>query len=345
MLSAQVEHALGVSLANLGIAQQLVAEVNKFNIGNIYFCDPAQGSDTYDGFTRATAKQTLAAALALTTANQNDIVYLVGTTNAATPTTARVATGGLAWNKDNVHLIGICSGNHCQQRARISTTNTDLTTETVLAVSAHNCLIANLSVFHGIDGWTGVSSTPQAVKVTGQRNAFKNCSISGLGDSTGTNDMDVSNGSSLWLTSSENLFEDCYIGLETVPLGNNGATVLRISSAVSRNLFRGCIIAARGTHANFRPITVAANGLQDMGAYFDRCLFTNSGIFVSPGAAADGVFTINATQNGGIIVNGGTCGAIGYAFWEKATVSGKLYVANPGVGAGKAGLGTVAVGS
>jgi hypothetical protein len=81
-----------------------------------------------------------------------------------------------------------------------------------------------------------------------------------------------------------------------------------------------------------------------MGVYFDGVLFTNSGIFTG-GAASTGVFEINATQNGGIIVNGATCGAIGFTFWEEAAVSGKLYISNPAVGAGKAGLGTVAVGS
>jgi hypothetical protein len=91
-------------------------------------------------------------------------------------------------------------------------------------------------------------------------------------------------------------------------------------------------------------IELAASAVQDMGAYFDRVGFTNSGIFTG-GASSSGVFEINATQNGGVLVNGSTCYAIGFDFWEEAAVSGKLYVSNPAVGAGKAGLGTVAVGS
>ena len=313
-----------------------------------FFVDPANGSDGNAGTDLRRPLASLYKAHSLCVADRNDVVFLISSTNAATPGTNRVATGGLVWSKDSTHLIGIASGNHCQQRARISPATTDVTTEIPLLISANNCKFANFSVFHGVNGWTGGTGegggVPFAVKVTGQRNSFENVTMSGLGDATGANSMDVDGAASLWLANSENLFERCYIGLETVGLANAGATVMQISGAVSRNLFDGCIFSCRATHADFRMIEVQASGLQDMGGYFRNCAFTNSGIFTG-GAASDGVFTINSTQNGGLHVNGSTCGAIGFAFWEKATVSGKLYVSNPAVGAGKAGLGTVAVGS
>jgi hypothetical protein len=304
----------------------------------------ANGDDGKAGFTPDSAVQDIHLAHDMATANQNDTIVLIGTTNAATPTTARVESGGLPWNKDNVHLLGVCSGNHAQQRARISPATTDTATVTPFDITADNCRFENFSVFHGVDGYVGGSVAAKAVRVRGQRNAFKNVTMSGLGDSTGANSMDEDGACSLSLEESENLFENCYIGLETVGLGANGATAIQISGAVSRNLFRGGIIAARATSTEFRLIEAAASALQDMGAYFDGVLFTNSGIFVG-GASAEGVFEINATQNGGILLNGGTCGAIGFDFWEEDVVSGKLYIANPAVGAGLAGLGTVAVGA
>jgi hypothetical protein len=313
----------------------------------VFVVNPAVGSDSNPG-TKNRPLASLLQAHTLCEAGRNDVVLLESYTNSATPGTNRVATGGLAWSKDSTHLIGISSGNHCQQRSRISPATTDVTTEIPLLISANNCLFSNFSVFHGVDGWTGGTGegggVPAAVKVTGQRNAFKNVSISGLGDSTGANSMDVDGGSSLWLAGSENLFDNCYIGLETVGLADTVATAIQISGAVSRNLFRGGQISMRATAAGARLIELAASAVQDMGAYFDGVLFTNSGIFTG-GAASTGVFEINATQNGGIIVNGATCGAIGFTFWEEAAVSGKLYISNPAVGAGKAGLGTVAVGS
>lgn len=316
--------------------------------GDTYYCDPENGDDAQTGLTPTSAVQTIAALHDLMTAEQNDLGILLSSSNAATPTTARVATGGTVWSKDSCHLIGVCSGNHTQQRARISTATTDVTTEIPLIVSADNCFFHNFSVFHGVNGWTGGTGegggVPAAVKVTGQRNHFNNVSISGLGDSTGANSMDVDGGSSLWLAESENLFEHCYIGLDTVGLGATVATAIQMSGAQSRNLFDGCKIVMRATAAGARLIELAASAVQDIGAYFDNCMFTNSGIFTG-GAASTGVFEINATQNGGILVNGSTCAAIGFTFWEEATVSGKLYISNPAVGAGKAGLSTVAVGS
>ncbi|MGZ8529010.1 MAG: hypothetical protein ACXWYM_00335 [Candidatus Binatia bacterium] len=305
-----------------------------------FFVDPANGADGNKGTDISKPLATLEKALELATANSNDVVVLIGTTNAATPTTYRVPAGGLDWNKDAVHLIGICSGNHTQQRARISTATTDVTTEIPLTISADNCMFANFSVFHGVDGTT--LTNPSAVKVTGQRNAFNNVTMSGLGDATSTNTMDVNDGASLWLASSENTFRNCYLGLETVYLGNTTAAAIRITGATSRNLFEDCIISTRASHVGHASIVVGASGLQDMGAYFRRCTFTNSGIFAG-GTASDEVFDVHATQNGGIVVD--QCGAVGFSFWEKATVSDKVYVVNPAVGAGKAGLATVAVGS
>jgi hypothetical protein len=312
--------------------------------GRLIYVNPNTGDDSNDGLSAAKAIKTLVQAQVLATANQNDIVVLLATTDAATPGTYRVPAGGLNWAKDGVHLIGQ-SGGGTQQRARISNATTDVATNTVFNNTGKNCLFANFSVFHGVASWTGTGGgVPTAFKHAGQHCSFKGVTISGMGDGSASNSMDQNLGSSLWLAGSENKFEDCYIGLDTVYLGNKTSSCMTMSGAVSRNRFNNCKFASRGNHANHAAIQVQTSGMQDMAAEFDKCLFTNSGIFAG-GLAGDGVFKVAATQNGGILVNGSSCGAVGYSFWEKATVSGYVYVSNPAVGAGKAGLGTVAVGS
>ena len=313
--------------------------------GNIFFVCPGTGNDGNSGTDIKRPFATLDRALQFVTANQNDIVYLLSTTDAATPGTYRVpAGGGLNWNVDGVSLIGICAGQGVSNRARISNLSTDVTTNTLFTLSAKNCTIANLGLFHGVASWTGAASgVPMAMQVSGQHNHIVNCAIQGLGDSAATNSMDVSLGGSLGISGSENLFEDCYVGLNTVPLGNTTASEIQLNGAlVSRNKFLRGEVTGRATSVNHRQVRAAAASFQDIGMIFDKTNFTNSGTFQG-GATNDAVFTIGASQQGVILLK--DCGAVGSGLWEKATVSGNLYITNPSVAAGKEGIATVAVGS
>lgn len=313
--------------------------------GNVWWVNPSKGSDSFDGTTPATAFATLVAALAVCNANQNDVVFLLGTTDAATPTTYRVpAGGGLNWNKDGVSLIGICAGQGVSNRARIANLSTDVTTNTLFTLSANNCRIHNVGFFHGVAGWTGASGgVPMAVQVSGQHNHITNCAIQGLGDGTALNSMDVALGGSLGISGSENLFEDCYVGLNTVSLGNTTASEIQLNGAlVSRNKFLRGEVTGRSGSVNHRMVRAAAASFQDIGLVFDSTLFTNSGQFQG-GQINDACFTIGASQQGVILLK--DCGSIGNGLWEKTSVSGNLYITNPSVAAGKEGIATVAVGT
>jgi hypothetical protein len=117
--------------------------------GKAFFVKPSTGSDSNSGKTPARAFKTLARALQYCTANKNDVVYFISEGNASADCTDYQSTA-LDWNKDGVHLIGINSGNGIQNRSRIAQLSTATNVDDLFTVSADNCYIANISVYHGV---------------------------------------------------------------------------------------------------------------------------------------------------------------------------------------------------
>jgi len=264
-----------------------------FATGNVYFVKPYSGSDYNSGKSPHRALKTLSAALDKATADNGDVVYLIAESNTAANTTD-YQTEALDWNKDGVHLVGVNSNSFLGQRSRIATESATLDIEDLFTVSADNCYIANIEVYHGVNGST--ATVPRAVVVSGQRNHIINCQFSGIGDGTGANSMDVAGARSLAVTGSENLFENCYIGLDTL-IRTTATTEVEIVSG-ARNIFRKCMFATYTSTTAFVPVTVDA--ACDRFVMFDECSFYASANITSAAAPA-GVFNA-LTMNGTVIL-------------------------------------------
>jgi len=217
--------------------------------GRIIFCRPGTGSDGRDGSTPQKAVKTLVEALSLATANQNDIVALMAESNTAGSTTDYQSTQ-LDWNKDGVHLIGINCGPMIGQRSRISNLSTAAALAPLFTLSANNCLIANIEFFQGTPA---SGTTSRCMDVTGQRNVIRNCQISGMGDLTAV--ADVAGSRSLKLSGSENLFDHCFIGLDTAIRATMTAEVE--INAGARNIFERCHFETYTSLSTFKMITIA----------------------------------------------------------------------------------------
>lgn len=267
--------------------------------GNSFFVKPYSGSNSNDGQTPDTAVKTLAYALSLCTANQNDTVYMFAESNTGA-STFEYLSSALTWNKDGVHLIGVNANPLVGIRSGIRNSLTATTIEDLFTVSAHNCLIANISVFQG--DVTSTASAPRAMVVSGMRNRFFNCQISGNGDTGGS--MDVAGARSLAVTGAENIFQHCYIGLNTVIRGTQTTEVYVTTGA--RNIFEDCVIDSYTSLSTFKAFTA---GAPDRFVMFKNCVFNavqNITSAVAPtGAIASG------SVNGSILVMGG--GVFGYA--------------------------------
>lgn len=316
-LTQAVLNQINLALSNAGILTQ----------GNIYWVRPRTGSDASDGLGSTTAFQTIQRGFAACVANQNDVVVLCAEGNNASDTTARVSVT-LDWNKGAVHLIGINSGTMVGQRSRIAFLSTYDTASNLLTVSANGCLFQNLELFAGVAG----TNPTGCLKVSGQRNHFVNCQISGMGNSAN----DIAGAYSLSLPSgAENTFDGCYIGLDTVTLGAAANSQIVCSAAATRNVFRNCVIPTYTNHATNNNFLRAPTGSLDRWILFQDCLFINP---VDASSTALTQAFIVASDAGGSVLLHGKTGVIGATDWN-STDSGNVRGILGTVTAGTFGLG------
>lgn len=231
--------------------------------GNVYFVKPSSGNDANSGTSPNAAFKTLAKALSAARANQNDQILLYAESNSASGTTD-YQSETLDWNKDMVHLIGVNAGAQIGQRSRIAQLSTVKTIENLVTFSANACLIANISVYQGVDSSTATS--PIAVTVSGERNCFVNCTFSGIGNVS----MDTAGARSAVISGSENTFDKCYFGLDTV-IRATAAAEISFSGSPTRNIFNDCVFNTYTDDSNFLMFTVAAT--MDRFTKFKNCEF------------------------------------------------------------------------
>jgi hypothetical protein len=308
--------------------------------GKVFFVRPYSGSDTASGKNPREALKTLSRALALATADQNDIVYLLSEGNASAKCTDyQVASAPLDWNKDGVHLIGINAGGRLSPRSRIAwAATTSATTDTaLLTVSASNCLIQGISVYAGIND----ANLSFGVNVTGHRNRFVDCHLAGIGHDTN----DVAGAYSLRLGGgTENLFDHCVIGLDTIARGTAANSEILVAAAGTadcnaRNAFRDCMILSYAEATTHKALIRPSAG-HDRAITFERCTFVNTGTSVmaeafdvTAGGAPAGVFFVK------------DCSFFRYTDVESAAVSGIVYVHGAPVAAADNSLAAVTAAS
>ena len=258
--------------------QGVLANIISMGIGKRIFLDPVNGNDNNDGMAPASvlgsnsgAVATLAAAYALATAGNNDIIFLVS--NGATASSARLSAT-FTWAKNATHLIGYCAPTLFSQRARIAP-------PTVLAAAAGNTPFFTISasgcMFMNVEWYVGFS-TGQAAQIglliTGDQNYFKNCHIAGIADAASAADA---GSRSLKLSSSDEcLFEDCVIGVDTVARGAVANASLELAAGSARNVFRRCSFPFFTTNA--APLGILGTGAAccDRFNVFDMCTFLNA---------------------------------------------------------------------
>jgi len=266
--------------------------------GNIFHVKPYHGSDANDGRSPDRAIKTLSKALSLSTADHNDITLLYAESNTGT-LTFDYLSAAFDWNKDGCHIVGVGAGPMIGSRAGVRNSTSVATIEDLFTVSADNCLIANISVFQG--DVTSTATSPRAAIVSGMRNKFVNCQLSGCGDTGGS--MDTAGARSLAVTGAENTFQHCYIGLDTVIRGTMTTEIYLTTGA--RNIFEDCMIDSYTSLSTFKAVTVGAS---DRFVLFKNCIFNavqNITSAVAPtGAIASG------SVNGSVLVMGG--GVFGY---------------------------------
>jgi hypothetical protein len=284
--------------------------------GNTYFVDAQNGSDSNDGSSPVNAFQSMTKAFAALTANQNDILFVIGGAKALN------LTATLVWNKNYTHLIGLCSANGISNRSRIFQTAATAFTPLV-KVTASGCIFKNLEFFQG------VTSTAALVCMdvnNSSRNRFENVHIAGMGF-VGGGSAGQTGGRSLTLTgASENKFLDCIIGVDAASrtATNYELEFIAGTTACARNVFEHCkFISFTATGGAAHCMIKASASTLDRFQIFDTCDFINSGT-VSGGIADTNLILSSSTADGGLMLRDAF--VVGVTTLYEASSSGTVYV-------------------
>lgn len=277
--------------------------------GNVYFVDPASGSDANPG-SAAQPLATLYKAHSLCTAGNNDVVVIVG--DGATTATARLSlalaqsvnsaatTGTLTWSKNATHLIGMCAPTMVAQRARIAPPSGTYTQATfnsgnLVVVTASGCIFQNFSLFHGFS--TG--GTDQICWTdNGSRNYYQNVNFGGIADAASAADTGARSLKIGSAGSGENTFVGCTIGLDTVTRSVANAS-LEFAGATPRNTFIDCVFPMLASNAGVLSILGTGNGCVDRYQRFSRCHFLNA--MSSTGTAQTVIASFTTASPGGLL--------------------------------------------
>ncbi len=278
-------------------------------LARVFFVDGARGSNGNKGTDWRKPVATVTKALTLCTDKAGDVIVLMNDGN--TSGTSR-DTATIAWSLDNTHLVGLCAPTNISQRARISPPNDATAIVTPqLHVTGNGNSFWNFSLFEG-DAENGVASI--GIHITGSRNYFNNVAVLNMGDAvTGNSGDEAASANILIDGGEENLFENCYIGLDTAIRTAANANVELISAA-ARNTFRKCQFNAYADAT--APLFVKVDGAGDIDRFvlFEKCLFQNSS--QSGATSMDAAIVTQASQGGHIIV--WECGLVGCDDWTAA---------------------------
>ena len=310
--------------------------------GNYYFVDPVNGADGNEG-SADYPLATLYAAINRAVSGNNDVIVLMS--NGAASGTARLSlalaqtinssatSGTLNWNKNATHLIGMTAPTRIGQRARIAPptgvyTAATFGADTFINVTGAGCLFANIDIFVGFS--TGSASMIGVIEAGG-RNAYQNVNIQGLGDAASAGG---SAARTLKITSQENTFTDCVLGLDTVARSAANATV-EFASGTARNRFTGCTFPFQTSAATPLGIIASAASSIDRFQLFQQCTFINN--VQSTSTTMNGLATLPASAGGLLLIKDSTMVGI-TEFGTDATTRGQIYIDGASVVAATSGI-------
>jgi hypothetical protein len=296
--------------------------------GTWYWVDPVNGSTSNDGLAPVANNAghgplaTVGAAYDKCTTLKHDVVVLM---EGASPSEEATA---ITWSKSYTHLIGLCAPVREGQRARITQLSTLTAADPLITLSGSGCVWANVRIVQEVNDATSLG----VLKVTGERNYFWNVDFAGGAHTASA----IDNGCSVRISGgSENLFDRCTFGLDTVAWATGFAgLVFAATGGAARNVFRDCLFNAYAGNANAIFVELLGNSGIDRYQLFDRCIFQN----LSSTAMTE-AFKVAAgfdANNKRLLLR--DCALIGATDWESNN-RGILYLNNGTItGGGNAGL-------
>jgi hypothetical protein len=151
------------------------------------------------------------------------------------------------------------------------------------------------------------------LNVTGVRNVFLNCQISGMGNDL----LDTTGNYSLRVSGGENYFGHCIIGLDTIPRGTGDNCELLLAGG-ARNMFEDCLFVTFA-EANTHQFVKRAISTTDRSTIFKKCQFVNFDWTAGGGVTMLEVFDVTASGSPAGFIDLFGCSFAGAVAWEAST--------------------------
>lgn len=286
-------------------------------VGNIFYVDGVNGSDSSGGTNWDDAFASLYKAHDACTDNNFDMIVVasagIGSGSGTDESTA--VSGGLwTFSKNLVTVVGAAAPSFVSPRSRILwDTASQSTTTALLTISGSGNSFVNLQLGTFVDN-------NMLVTVSGDRNYFAGVHFAGIGDATAGDDT---NARILYLNDGdENLFDSCLFGLDTIMRSAANFTV-EMAGGVQRNTFSDCMFI-QATDAT-TPVHIKSTGASGLDRWnrFHNSVFYN--FTTNDTAEPAAVFDLSAQTATGHVLLTGSQMIRGIDNWE-STASGRLYI-------------------
>ena len=295
--------------------------------GNVIYVDGLNGDDNRDGTIGAPLQHIdgLNGAYARLRSGLNDAIVIMSNplTDSLTSCTVRL-DAAFTWNKPATHLIGLnpsFAPTLYSPRARIEPTPATTAFANFVTVSATGCLFRNVELVHD---FTTNTTAQVALTVSGARNVFQRCHMFGnWNDDAAARSLVLTSGTG---NSGENFFDDCTVGMDTIVRTQASAILGLAGAQVPRNYFRNCRFNSWASAAGALMISAGASAI-DRFVYFENCKFINFGTTLTS------LMSINATQNGKVLMENPVrfnCGNFGDT--ANTLITGAVTVNTSGLG-------------
>ena len=275
-------------------------------VGNVFYVDATNGSNSSSGKTWANAFATLSAAHSAVTTHNYDVIIIAPNGTAGTAETAT-----LDFSKSYVTVIGAGAPTNISQRARVLFTTAD--TSPQMTVSGNGNRFVNFQLATFVD-------SNILLTVTGDRNYFGNVHFAGIGDSTAGDDTAAR---CVYLNDGdENYFDGCMFGLDTIMRSAANYTV-EMAGGVQRTTFNNCMFQMASDATTPRHVLVTGTSGVDRWNRFDDCVWYN--FTTNDSAQIAAAFDVSAQTATGHFLLTGSQQLIGIDNWE-STASGRLWI-------------------
>jgi len=284
----------------------LAGMVGQPHVGNIYYVDSVNGSDSDGGKSWEGAFKTLTAAEDVCTTNNYDVIIV-----APAGSTSSQELANITWDKNHITVVGAVAPVMIGQRARI-----EFATDAVdpcFTISGYGNRFLNLKLE------TAQASNDVMVNMTGDRNYFANVMFQGISNATAGDDATAR---CLTLTGShENTYDGCVFGNDTVQRSTTNATV--DFAGASKNMFRDCLFMMNAD--NVGPVHVKSTGATGCSGIneFNNCRFIAK--WTNKADQITGAFDLSAQTNSAWMIMSGNTISIGADDWEATAATNIMY--------------------